>query len=453
MDTSTSAPSAEDSLQVRLITQAYLFGYPLMTMNYTHQASANVETDNGMGKGPINQWGNMRQFPVAGFTDVVRPNLDTYYSVIYADLSEGPLYLHLPATDRYYLMPILNAYGDVVTSLGSRTTGQNSIDLALIGPGYEGEVDNDLTIIRSTTNLNWLLGRVAVKNDEDGKKVVENFQSQLIARPLSERNNSSYTNPKGIVNSDLLDIVPMDEVDNKDISSYLNEMMALMIENPAYPSDSVLLNKLKEIGITPGGTFDLNEFSSAAKPMIENVPNIVQGLFAQMTSAPPVENLQNGWNVITSGLGEYGTEYFLRAYVTKIGYGANQSVDAIYPNAAVDMDGNTFNGSNSYILHFDSDNMPPVNGFWSLTMYDKKGFLVANEIDRYNLGSMKDLNYNEDGSLDIFIQAEPPLGKEANWLPSTKAGEEFELTFRMYYPQESVLDRSYTMPGVMKIEE
>ena len=187
----------------------------------------------------------------------------------------------------------------------------------------------------------------------------------------------------------------------------------------------------------------MDQFSVPTQEMIKKVPVIVQGLFAEMTANPPSENLQNGWNVITTGLGEYGTEYFLRAYVTKIGYGANQSVDAIYPNSAVDSDGNTYNGSNKYILHFDEDHMPPVNGFWSLTMYDKKGFLVDNAIDRYNLGGMKELTYNEDGSLDIYIQAEEPEKLKSNWLPSPQAGEEFELTFRMYYPKESVLNRTY----------
>tara|TARA_Y100000385_G_scaffold266054_1_gene300867 strand:- start:312 stop:1046 length:735 start_codon:yes stop_codon:yes gene_type:complete len=244
----------------------------------------------------------------------------------------------------------------------------------------------------------------------------------------------------------------MDEVDNKDITTYLNEVMQLMIDNPGYATDKPLLEKLKTIGFEPGGDFKLDQFNSQTQEMVKKVPSIVQGLFSKMTANPPSENLQNGWNVITSGLGEYGTEYFLRAYVTKIGYGANQSVDAIYPNSAVDVDGNNYNGSNKYVLHFDADHMPPVNGFWSITMYDKKGFLVDNSIDRYNLGGMKDLTYNEDGSLDILIQPEEPEKLKTNWLPSPQAGEEFELTFRMYYPKENVINRSYKMPGVKKVK-
>ena len=218
----------DDSIKVALVTQAYIYGYPMMTMDYTHKISSNVVSDNGMGKGPINQWGNMHEFPKAGFTEVVRPNLDTYYSVIYADLGKGPLYLHIPATERYYLMPILNAHGDVIKSIGSRTTGQSEMNIALVGPKFDDDIDDDLMVIKSTTNLNWLLGRVAVKNNEDGKVEIANFQSKLIARPLSERNNENYKQPQGIINPDYLGKVPMDEVDNKDITSYLNEVMTLM---------------------------------------------------------------------------------------------------------------------------------------------------------------------------------------------------------------------------------
>ncbi|WP_146104774.1 DUF1254 domain-containing protein [Tenacibaculum sp. SG-28] len=452
-DTNASASlTPEDSTKIALVTQAYIFGYPMMTMEYTHLISSNVKSDNGMGKGPINQWGNMHKFPKAGFTDVVRPNLDTYYSVIYADLSKTPLYLHIPATERYYLMPILNAHGDVIKSLGTRTTGQKALDIALVGPSFKGEIDDDLMVIRSSTSLNWMLGRVAVKNDEDGKAEIANFQSKLIAKPLAERNNKDYALPKGVVNPDLVNLVPMDLVDDMDITTYLNKVMQLLVTNPPYKADQPLFTALKTVGITPGGSFDMSQFSPNVQQKIKNIPFFVQAQFSKMTANPPVENLQNGWNVITSGLGEYGTNYFLRAYVTKIGYGANQSVDAIYPNAAVDANGDNFNGSNQYILHFDADKMPPAKGFWSLTMYDKKGFLVDNAINRYNLGNMKDLTYNKDGSVDIYIQFDAPVGKESNWLPSPKTGEEFELTFRMYYPGPSVLDRTFEMPGVQKVK-
>lgn len=450
LQTSSETNAANVEL-VKLASQAYIYAYPMMTMHFTHKISANVEQDNGVGKAPINQWGNMRAFPKAGFTDVVRPNLDTYYSVVYADLADGPIYLYIPPTERYYLMPILNAHGDVIQSVGTRTTGQEGLEIALVGPSYQGKVDNDLLVIRSQTNLNWMLGRVAVKNDVDGQLEVDNFQKRLIAKPLSERGNDQYVSSKGVIDPQYLGLVPMDVVDAMDIADYLTLAMTLLEDNPAYAEDAPLMDQLSKIGFQSGGQFNIEQFSGATQKAMAQVPMLVQQQFAQMTANPPSGNLQNGWNVITTGLGEYGTEYFLRAYVTKVGYGANQSVDAIYPNAAVDSEGNNFNGSHRYVLHFDANKIPPVNGFWSLTLYDKKGFLVDNSIDRYNLGSMKDLAYNDDGSLDLYIQAETPVNKTANWLPSPAAGKEFELTFRMYYPKPAVLSRDFVMPGVERV--
>jgi DNA sulfur modification protein DndE len=442
--------SKDENSPIKLLAEAYMYGYPIMTMDYTHKLSTNVLEPDGRGKAPYNQWATIEQFPKAEFRAVVRPNLDTYYSLIFADLSDGPLYVYVPSTERYYLMPILNAFGDVIASPGSRTTGQVELEIALVGPNYKGEIDSDLMVVRSQTSLNWLVGRVAVKNDEDGVLEVANFQEKLIVKPLAERNNPNYVAPQGSVNPDY-NFVPSEKVDGLDIVSYFNEMMALMVDNPPTKADAPLMEKLKSVGIVQGGTFDISKFSELEKIEIKKIPKIIQKKFDQITAKPRTETMQNGWSVNTKGLGEYGVDYSLRAYITKIGYGANAAQDAIYPNSAVDMDGNTYSGDHQYKLHFDSDKLPSVKGFWSLTMYTKEGFLVDNPIDRYVLGSMKDITYNEDGSLDIFIQNTAPKSMESNWLPSPGAGVEFELTFRMYWPEENVLNRVWQMPGVVKM--
>ncbi len=447
-DSKVSDSNKKDS-SVKLLAEAYMYGYPLMTMDYTHKLSTNVIEPDGRGKAPYNQWATVRQFPKAAFKGVVRPNLDTYYSLIFADLSKGPLYIYIPATERYYLMPILNAFGDVIASPGSRTTGQEELKIALVGPNYNGEIDSDLMIIRSQTSLNWLLGRVAVKNDKDGILEVANFQEKLVVKPLDERNNTNYVAPQGTVNPDYK-FVPSEKVDGMDIVSYFNEMMVLMVDNPPTKADAPLMEKLKNVGIVPGGTFDMSKFSELERIEIKKIPKIIQKKFDKITAKPKAQNMQNGWAVNTSGLGQYGVDYALRAYVTKIGYGANAPEDAIYPNSARDMDGNVYSGSHKYKLHFDE--MPPLKGFWSLTMYTKEGFLVDNPLDRYVLGSMKDMKYNEDGTLDIFIQNKAPERMQSNWLPSPGPGVEFELTFRMYWPGEDVLNKVWQMPGVEKME-
>ena len=158
--------------------------------------------------------------------------------------------------------------------------------------------------------------------------------------------------------------------------------------------------------------------------------------------------LVNGWQVMTK-TGEYGTEYLQRAFVTAIGLGANRPQDAVYPTSVVDGAGKPYSGANKYVMHFDKGEAPPAQGFWSLTMYDDKYFFVENPLNKYTVSPRNALKYNEDGSLDIYIQKDSPgKDKEANWLPAP--GGKFVLMMRLYWPKEkdpSILDGSWKPPG------
>ena len=156
----------------------------------------------------------------------------------------------------------------------------------------------------------------------------------------------------------------------------------------------------------------------------------------------------NGWQVFTK-TGIYGTDYFNRALVTAIGLGANRPQDAIYPTSEADADGKPYSGANKYVMHFDNGQTPPVNGFWSLTMYNGDYFFVANPLSKYTVSPRNDLKYNADGSLDVYIQNESPgIDKESNWLPAP--GEKFILMLRLYWPKEqapSIIDGTWNPPA------
>ena len=157
----------------------------------------------------------------------------------------------------------------------------------------------------------------------------------------------------------------------------------------------------------------------------------------------------HGWEIITSNIGNYGTDYLTRACVELIGLGANLAADAIYPVVYTDADGQPFTGANSYVWHMDEDELPPVRAFWSLTLYDAEGFQVANELDRFAIGDRDDLRFNDDGSLDIHIRRRPPPGGTSNWLPAPEGG--FNLCARLYYPKPEVLAGRWTPPAVRKV--
>ena len=160
--------------------------------------------------------------------------------------------------------------------------------------------------------------------------------------------------------------------------------------------------------------------------------------------------MKNNWTIITSKLGEYQDDYLIRSYVSFVGLGANLAADAIYPFTTVDDQGETLDGAQSYTIHMEASAIPPVRGFWSLTAYNPDDFLIEHGYDRYAINSNDSLQYNDDGSLDLLIQAEPPTTlSESNWLP-VRDDQEFSLTMRLYWPTDAILDRLWEPPSVTR---
>jgi hypothetical protein len=204
---------------------------------------------------------------------------------------------------------------------------------------------------------------------------------------------------------------------------------------------------LAKIGIVPGQDFDATKLDPAVTQAIANAPKPAQekimGHFKQAGT------FENGW-IFTTKAGIYGTEYLQRAFITAIGLGANRPQDAIYPTSETGAEGKPYNGANKYVMHFDKGAMPPVNGFWSLTMYNADYFFVENPLNRYTVSSRSKFKPNPDGSVDVYIQNESPgKDREANWLPAPK--DKFILMLRMYWPKDtppSIIDGSWKIPPV-----
>ena len=158
----------------------------------------------------------------------------------------------------------------------------------------------------------------------------------------------------------------------------------------------------------------------------------------------------NGWQVAREVMGNYGTSYLQRANIALVGLGANVPEDTIYPMSVVDGDGNPYNGRNRYVLHFDKDQLPPVNGFWSLAMYDSDGYFAENPINRYSIGDRDKLEFNGNGSLDIYIQHDSPgKDRESNWLPAS--ADDFNLVIRLYWPRSEILTSEWNPPAVKRV--
>lgn len=443
--------SDEDIMAIA--SKAYIYGYPLVLMDLTQKLSTNVEAPNAFANAPINQFGHFRQFPDDKFTGVVKPNVDTYYSTAWLDLKQDALVLTVPATKRYYLLPMLDAYSNVFSVPGTKATGTDAHTFLITGPFWNGEIPEGMIRIQSPTNLVWILGRTQVNNPEDGATVVKKIQEGYKLVPL-KMFGKDYTPPKGTVSEAYRKIVPVKDIETMSISDYFTTMTQLMADNPPPPADSAIIREMASIGIVAGEKFNTDGFSKELMAKMATIPQQVEVTFKNSITSKDPNQLINGWNKTYNlkGMGNYGTDYSFRALVGYLGLGANLREDAVYPNTALDSDGNLLDAAHKYVIHFNKNEVPPVNAFWSITVYDNRNFLAANPINRFALGDRDKLKYNPDGSLDIYIQKENPGAKKfSNWLPAPQEGN-FELTMRLYWPKEEVLNGTWKPAPVQKVQ-
>jgi hypothetical protein len=234
-----------------------------------------------------------------------------------------------------------------------------------------------------------------------------------------------------------------------DTVAYFTLLAELLKGNPPAAADAPAIAKFAKIGLVPGKDYDASKLNA---DFAKRIPQVAfDRTMLQFKVNKAVKDV-NGWAFDTA-TGIYGTDYLNRALVTAIGLGANRTQDAVYPTSLKDAEGKAYDGTNKYIMHFPKGQLPPVGGFWSLTMYDADYFFVANPINRYSISARQNLKLNADGSVDLYIQSQSPgADKESNWLPAP-AGK-FILMLRMYWPHEkspSIINGTWAPPAVRKI--
>ena len=438
----TTTLSAQEAQSIAV--DAYIYGFPLVMMDMTSKIMTNVPNA-GAFTSPVNQFAHLDVFPDPNFTAVATASVDTLYSTAFLDLSDEPIVLHVPDTDdRYYLMQIMDAWTNVFDSPGTRTTGALSGDFVITGPFWDGSIPEGTTQIKSPTNLVWILGRTQTNGVSDYDSV-HAIQKQYALTPLSSF-GKSYLPPKDLSVDSKIDMktATVNQVAAMDATTFFDRFSLLMQDNPASSADSEALKKFEKIGLVPGKPFNTDKIDS------ETLDLAVKAAHQKISDEWKIfGTVSNGWQIVT-GLGTYGTDYTTRAMISWYAIGANLQEDAMYPKTSIDADGDALNGKNKYVIHFAADKTPPVNAFWSITLYNSEQFFVKNSIDKYAIGDRDNLVFNNDGSLDIYIQNETPQGKESNWLPSPQ--ENFTLVMRMYWPQPEILSGEWTPPAVDLLE-
>jgi hypothetical protein len=444
--------AAKEAEAFALAAEAYVYGYPLVTMEMTRGIMTNVEKPEGT-RAPMGQFVRMREYPTAAFRDVTAPNADTLYTTAWFDVSKEPWIVSVPdMKGRYFLLPMLDGWTDVFQDPGKRVNGTKAQTFAITGPGWSGELPKGVTECKSPTALVWLLGRIYSTGTPQDYKEVHALQDKITAVPLSSW-GKPFTPEPGTVDPAIdMKTAVRDQVNALDANAYFKLLAELLKTNPPNAADAPMVEKLAKIGIVPGQDFDPAKLEPAVAKGLAKAPKPAQEqIMAWMKEgiAAGDMKMENGW-FFTTKTGEYGTGYLQRALITAIGLGANRPQDAVYPTSTGPDLVQKYDGSKKYEMRFENGQTPPVDGFWSLTMYDKDYFFVDNPLNRYTLSQRNKLKPNADGSVTLYLQADSPgKDKESNWLPAPK--DEFILMLRLYWPKEkspSLLDGSWKIPEV-----
>jgi hypothetical protein len=441
---------------VEIATDAYVYGYSLVTTEVTRVQMSNVPKAEGF-TGPMGRFINVKRYPPADYRGVSAPNADTLYSVTWLDLAEPQVFSHPDMGKRFYLFELVDLWMTAFESPGSRVQGGAAANYLFTGPGWKGDVPAGVTHIPVATRYIVILGRTYADGTDQDYEAVNALQAQYKITPLSAWGKSfEYKAPPVNPNPGFsMTDKPQKAILDMGTEGYFN-LMATLMDKAAPPAeaDGPILARMAKIGIVPGKPFDISKLDPAVQAALKNLPQTA--LEKIEANKANLGGMVNGW-VITKGLGVYGTDYMKRAVVAAFGWPANREKDAVYPYTEVDSDGKPLSGANKYTVTFAKGQTPPVNGFWSITMYeiDQGWWFVPNRLNKYTVSPRNNLKDNADGSVTLYFQNESPgKDKESNWLPAPKGP--FILMLRMYGPKQtapSILDGSWKPPVAKVVAE
>jgi hypothetical protein len=340
---------------------------------------------------------------------------------------------------------------DVFASVGSRTTGTQAGNYAYVPAGWHGKLPAGVQRIDAPTSMIWLMGRTKTDGPDDYDNV-RRIQDGLKLTPLNEwHRQPTLATAQGLSDPSIdTRTPPLLQVNKLSGVEMLTRLAALMKRYPPHANDYPILFRAKALGLTVGADWDPTMIDNATREAID--AGATQAREGMVKAIKTIGQHVNGWSILVDDTGTYGTSYRHRAVIALGGLGANLPADAVYPTAFRDAQGNPLVGEHRYVLHFDKDQLPPANAFWSLTMYDNLGFQVPNPLNRFAIGSHDALKFNTDGSLDLYVQHDSPgADKESNWLPAPSSGQ-LGPTLRVYSPRAEVLSGEWVPPGFQQVD-
>lgn len=430
--------------------EAYIYGYPMVD-GYRVQYSYFVDHQSPDFKAPWNHIHNMSRVFTPEDRAIVSPNSDTPYSMLGLDLRTEPIVLTVPVIEkeRYFSIQLINLYTFNFDYIGSRATGNDGGSFLIAAPGWKGETPKGVKkVFHAETELVLAVYRTQLFKPDDIDNV-KKVQAGYKVQPLSEFLGASA--PKAAPVIDFMK--PLTPEAQKTSPEFFNELNFILTFCPTDPSETELMARFAKIGVGAGKHFDAAKLTPEMRTAVEQGIGDAWAEFEDFK----VKSFDTG-KVISGdvfGSRQYlKNNYLYRMAAGVIGLYGNSKHEAMYPFYGVDSDKKPLDGTKHYTMHFASGELPPVNAFWSVTMYDLPGhFLVANPLHRYLLNSpmMPQFKRDADGGLTLHFQNESPgPDKESNWLPAPNGP--FFMAMRLYWPKEAALEGKWTAPLLKRVE-
>lgn len=433
---------------VVIAKDAYLWAWPMVN-SFNRRASFAKAPEPGLNGGilpvaPVGYVSMLHSYISPMQRWVAHPNQDVVYGFGFGAVDDDPVVLQVPDFgDRFWVYALYDARTDEFSKLGKQY-GTRPGNYLVVGPNWKGKIPAGITkVIHSPTEFVGMGPRVFVNDDAADQNALQSVLNQVVIYPLSKYDGKKKT----VVWKDSpnfpADLSGSSEIKWVEPTTFFDELPEVLAKVPPLPGEEARYSAIKAmLAAAKADPAIKKAIDDAAVEMEEQV---IKPMFDFKTNG---QVLPNGWNTPSNGA-RWGYDYLTRTATAKSNMYVNQPEETRYFFVEVDSDGKRLNGANNYTLTFPKGQTPPVNGFWSLTMYDPQHFFAKNDTERYSVGTknLKGMKYNDDGSLTIYIQKNNPgEGKAGNWLPAPDS--DFEMTIRTYWPKEAVLNKSWTPPAV-----
>ena len=436
------------------VADAYTFGFPLVASDIARERASGRTGQPG--QTPLNTFRHAIALPPAGAAGW--PSVDTLESTAWLDVFADPVIVSLPAAPhgRYLDARAFDAWTNALYSSADTTPYPKMQLIAFVPAGWTGTLPAVATRVETRTRYVWLSVRVRVNGPRDVREA-RKLQTSMRIDTLTPAKGSAADPTPAVAGawpangarqpavpplpSALATVAPGAQAEALDANAFFARLARSLDDNPAATDDAHAMSQLADLGVKPGEPV---QFKKTDAPLLDSG---LADARERLATVPPNAITKNGWTWFGDGVGIYGTDYTLRAYLARRQTATSTKEGEVKPVTRVDSEGHALNGANAYTLHFTPDQLPPVRGFWTITAYTKDGALSDEKLPRLSLSDRDRLKKNRDGSIDVIVSAKSPgRARDANWLPAPDG--EFQLAMRLYAPRPQASDGSWAPPRV-----